>query len=116
MNAGPSGWRQFLVENSLEHSVSFGSGFFVGGSSCVAVGVVGSWIDNVVNVGVGHVEPAGGFFGLSVVVGAWWNVEGCMSRGGVGRNSTSLMGVGEVEAREVSFPFVLADFLVALVI
>ena len=70
---------KFLVENGLEHSVGFGSSFFIGGSSSVAVGVVGSRVNNMVNVEISHVETAGGFFGLPVVVGAWWNVEGFVS-------------------------------------
>ena len=70
---------EFLVKDGLEHSVGFSSRFFVGGSSSVAVGVVGSRIDNVVDVEICHVETAGGFVGLPVVVGAWWNVEGFVS-------------------------------------
>ena len=67
---------KFLVKDGLEHSVGFCCRFFVGGPSSVAVGVVGSRIDNVVDVEICHVETAGGFFGLPVAVSAWWYVKG----------------------------------------
>ena len=49
------GMFELFSEDGSEDSVGFGGCLFTGCTSCVAVGVVGSWIQDVVQVEVSHV-------------------------------------------------------------
>ena len=88
----------FLVENGVEEAVCFLRIFGDVGASGVTISVMGSWVDMVLEVKVGHVEPPSGRLGLFVGVGARRYVKGVCPTCSEDGDSSGLVRVGFVKA------------------